>query len=55
MISSLIGAVVGVALIALHRRQWSSRMPYGPYIALAAVIWVFAGTKIVAMLFPSAN
>jgi leader peptidase (prepilin peptidase)/N-methyltransferase len=55
MISSLIGAVVGIALIALHRRQWSSRMPYGPYIALAAVIWVFAGTKIVAMLFPPVN
>jgi len=55
MISSLIGAVVGVALIALHRRQWSSRMPYGPYIALAAVIWVFAGAKIVAMLFPPVN
>jgi len=52
MVSSLIGAVVGVALIALHRREWSSRMPYGPYIALAAVLWVFAGPKILAMVFP---
>ena len=55
MISSLIGAVVGIALIALHRRQWSSRMPYGPYIALAAVIWVFAGAKILLHLFPPAG
>ncbi|HZF00353.1 MAG TPA: hypothetical protein VE344_00480 [Methylomirabilota bacterium] len=29
----------------------SSRMPYGPYIALAAAIWIFCGKKFVAMLF----
>lgn len=52
MISSLIGALVGVALIALHRREWSSRMPYGPYIALAAVIWIFWGARIFDLLFP---
>ena len=52
MASSLIGASVGVGLILLRRRAWSSRMPYGPYIALAAVVWVFAGRRIVAWLFP---
>jgi leader peptidase (prepilin peptidase)/N-methyltransferase len=51
MISSMIGAVVGVTLIAMRRRQWSSRMPYGPYIALAAVIWIFAGKEIVRAIF----
>jgi leader peptidase (prepilin peptidase) / N-methyltransferase len=48
MLSSMIGAVVGVTLIAMRRREWSSRMPYGPYIALAAVVWVFCGKKLVA-------
>lgn len=52
MMSSLIGAFVGVTLIACHRRQWSSRMPYGPYIALAAVVYLFAGARILAWLFP---
>jgi leader peptidase (prepilin peptidase)/N-methyltransferase len=52
MISSLIGALAGVGLILLRRREWSSRMPYGPYIALAAVLWVFAGPKILALIFP---
>ena len=47
MVSSMIGAVVGVTLIALRRREWSSRMPYGPYIALAAVIWIFFGRKMI--------
>ena len=51
MVSSLIGAAVGVTLIALRRREWSSRMPYGPYIALAAAIWVFGGKKLFHTLF----
>ena len=41
MVSSLIGAAAGIILILLGRREWSSRMPYGPYIAVAAVIWLF--------------
>jgi leader peptidase (prepilin peptidase)/N-methyltransferase len=50
-VSSLIGATVGMILILARKREWSSRMPYGPYIALAAVIWVFFGKKFVAILF----
>ena len=46
MLSSVIGAVVGVALIALRKQEWSSRIPYGPYIALAAVIWMFGGQRL---------
>lgn len=53
MVSSIIGAVVGIIFIALRRREWSSRMPYGPYIALAAVIWIFAGQKIFMAVFGS--
>jgi leader peptidase (prepilin peptidase)/N-methyltransferase len=51
MLSSMIGAVVGVTLIVMRRRQWSSRMPYGPYIAIAAAIWIFGGKKLVPWLF----
>jgi leader peptidase (prepilin peptidase) / N-methyltransferase len=51
MVSSLIGAAVGIILILLRRREWSSRMPYGPYIALAAVIWIFGGRKFFHALF----
>ncbi|MGA2787617.1 MAG: prepilin peptidase [Verrucomicrobiota bacterium] len=51
MLSSMIGAAVGVTLIAMRRRAWSSRMPYGPYIALAAAIWIFGGKKLVPWLF----
>jgi leader peptidase (prepilin peptidase)/N-methyltransferase len=43
VLSSIIGSLVGVALIVMQKREWSSRLPYGPYIALAAAIWIFGG------------
>jgi leader peptidase (prepilin peptidase)/N-methyltransferase len=51
MLSSMIGAAAGVTLIAMRRRQWSSRVPYGPYIALAATIWIFGGKNLFHALF----
>jgi len=50
-LSSVIGSVTGVALIALRRRDWSARMPYGPYIAAAAVIWIFGGYRWLKIFF----
>jgi len=50
--SSLIGSAAGIILILLRKREWSSRMPYGPYIALAAVLWIFGGKSLMRMLLP---
>lgn len=41
MLSAFLGSIVGVTAIALRRKEWSSRVPYGPYIACAAAVWVF--------------
>ena len=51
MASSLIGSAVGIILIVCRKREWSSRMPYGPYIALAAGLWVFGGRHWMELLF----
>jgi leader peptidase (prepilin peptidase)/N-methyltransferase len=51
MVSSMIGAAVGIVLILLRKREWSSRMPYGPYIAAAAALWLFGGKKLFHALF----
>ena len=48
VISSFIGALVGVGLVVMRKRALSSRLPYGPYIALAATIWMFAGRELVS-------
>ena len=42
LLSSLVGAIIGVALIALKGRDHSQPMPFGPFLAIAgwiAVIW----------------
>ena len=33
----------GISLIALQRKGMQSQIPYGPYIALAAVSWMLGG------------
>jgi leader peptidase (prepilin peptidase)/N-methyltransferase len=43
LFSSLFGSVVGVSLVLARGREWQSRIPYGPYIALAAVSYLFIG------------
>jgi leader peptidase (prepilin peptidase) / N-methyltransferase len=51
MVSSVIGSVVGVALIVLRKQEWSSKLPYGPYIALAAVIWILGGYHLISWMW----
>jgi leader peptidase (prepilin peptidase)/N-methyltransferase len=46
-VSSFIGAAVGITMVLTGRRALSSRLPYGPYIALAAALWIFAGPELV--------
>lgn len=46
VVSSLFGSLVGITLVVMRRRALSSRLPYGPYIAMAATLWVFAGPQL---------
>ncbi len=48
LLSSLVGAVVGIALIALARHKRSVPIPFGPYLAAAGVIALFWGDAITA-------
>lgn len=43
LLSSLTGAATGLTLVALRRRELRSAIPFGPFIALGAVAWMFAG------------
>ena len=44
--SSLAGSLVGISLVLVGRKKMQSRIPYGPYIALAAVIWILWGPNL---------
>ncbi|MDP6524115.1 MAG: prepilin peptidase [Kiritimatiellia bacterium] len=43
VISSLLGSIVGITLVLIRARRLQSKIPYGPYIALAAVLWIYWG------------
>jgi leader peptidase (prepilin peptidase) / N-methyltransferase len=47
LFSSLVGAVVGVALIVVARHGRSVPIPFGPYLAAAGVLALFWGEQIV--------
>lgn len=46
MVSSLAGSIIGVLLILCKGRQMSSRIPFGPYLAFAAIVWVLWGPSL---------
>lgn len=46
LLSSLVGAVVGIALILFKRMNRSNPIPFGPYLAAAGIIALFWGQAI---------
>jgi len=45
-IGSLSGAVIGVLLMLFKGKEWGSRIPFGPYLALGAYLTLFYGQEI---------
>ncbi len=57
LLSSLVGAVVGIALIVLARRGREIPIPFGPYLAAAGMIMMLTGdqlTRVVSSALMSA-
>lgn len=44
--ANLIGAVIGIALIATHRMTRQQQIPYGVFLAVGCAIAVFAGPEV---------
>jgi len=45
--SSLLGTIVGIVLIAMKKTDIRGRIPFGPYLAMGAVISIFFGKAII--------
>ncbi len=43
---SVTGAVVGLVSRVTGREAWGAKIPFGPFLALGAVIWLWWGTRI---------
>lgn len=48
LVSSLTGTLTGFAFILLGKKEWQSRIPYGPHLAFAAVAWMLCGPEALA-------
>ena len=46
LVSSLVGSVIGIAIILLQKGNMKLALPYGPFISLAAIIFLFTGPVI---------
>ena len=44
---SLAGSLVGLLTLIVGKRVWSAKLPFGPYLALGAFIWMFWGEPLV--------
>jgi leader peptidase (prepilin peptidase)/N-methyltransferase len=52
LLSSLVGAVIGVSLIVFKGRDHSIPMPFGPYLAIAGAIALFFGQPLAKFYLP---
>jgi len=48
---SVFGSLIGLATLIIGRRVWSAKLPFGPYLALGALIWMFFGEKFIRWYF----
>ena len=49
---SLLGSVIGVSLILMKGREWGSKIPFGPYLALGALVSLLWGEDILVWYLP---
>jgi leader peptidase (prepilin peptidase) / N-methyltransferase len=49
--ASVFGSVYGLAVAAARHREWYSKVPFGPFLALGSIIWVLGGREAVLQFF----
>ncbi len=52
LLSSVVGAAIGIGLVAFKGRDHHIPLAFGPYLAIAGVIALFFGKPLVALYLP---
>jgi leader peptidase (prepilin peptidase)/N-methyltransferase len=47
-VSSILGSIVGIAIMIKSKDGLKSSLPFGPYLALAAILYMFFGTELLS-------
>ncbi|MCK5139226.1 MAG: prepilin peptidase [Thermodesulfovibrionia bacterium] len=45
-LGSLLGSVIGISLLLMKGREWGSKIPFGPYLALGTLISMLSGQEL---------
>lgn len=53
LVSSIVGAVVGIALIAFAGHDRAKPIPFGPYLILGGILCLFAGQALIQLYLPA--
>jgi leader peptidase (prepilin peptidase)/N-methyltransferase len=52
LLSSVVGAVIGIALVVFKGRDHNIPLAFGPYLAIAGAIALFWGPPLVRLYLP---
>lgn len=55
VIASTLGAFIGILTLLVGKREWSAKIPFGPYLSAGALLWVFYGPQAVDWYWALAN
>ncbi len=51
MLSSMLGSIFGISLIILGKSQLQAKLPFGPFLALSAIIYTLFQNQILTLIF----
>lgn len=52
-LASLIGTVVGIGILRQRKQKLGVKVPFGPYLALGALLWLLGGAKFLGKYLPN--
>jgi len=52
IVSSLVGSLIGIGAMIICKKDFKAAIPFGPFLALGALAYLFWGNELTTVLFP---